>query len=427
MQVLTSGEIQYCDGAATPLLRSGVPTQTGLAWNVTAGTCTGDGNGGKLTVNASNQIVCAADQGGAGGGGSGDITDVGTCTTGACFTDANPSARLTYSFIVAPATPTTGKATLYVDSTSKNIALKDDVGVVRHGVITRLQIPNFYVTGIADDGSIAFRQPSSSDLTDVASLATLTGIQTLTNTFVQPRVTQPPITSNTITPNIGTSDAIFETALTAPTTFAAPTGATPQNFQLLRIRLTTATPQQTLWDPIYTADYGLLLPASTTGGGLSDAFAFLYNTSASKWQLVATTQGSLPARRRICTIVMGQENNSGLINNDLGPQGQRCMVPENAVIEEVTISADQGSPSVMVHHKTTGGAAINILTTALSPAAGGALACARPTAVPGYAGLTCSATLTNTALTAGDTIGLTSGTASTAHRLTIFVTYLVNQ
>lgn len=37
----------------------------GLVWAVTAATCTGDGNGGTLTVNASNQIVCAADDGGA--------------------------------------------------------------------------------------------------------------------------------------------------------------------------------------------------------------------------------------------------------------------------------------------------------------------------------------------------------------------------
>jgi hypothetical protein len=39
-----------------------------LLWNVTPATCTGDGNGGALTVNGSNQIVCSADDGGGGGG-----------------------------------------------------------------------------------------------------------------------------------------------------------------------------------------------------------------------------------------------------------------------------------------------------------------------------------------------------------------------
>lgn len=63
MQVMDNGEIQYCDGATTSLLKSGPLTQTGLTWNVTPGTCTGDPNAGKLTVNGTNQVICAADQG----------------------------------------------------------------------------------------------------------------------------------------------------------------------------------------------------------------------------------------------------------------------------------------------------------------------------------------------------------------------------
>jgi hypothetical protein len=70
MQVLATGELQYCDGATTAVLRSGQLTQTGLTWNITAGSCTGDANGGKLTLNpAGTQIVCASDIGGTGGGG----------------------------------------------------------------------------------------------------------------------------------------------------------------------------------------------------------------------------------------------------------------------------------------------------------------------------------------------------------------------
>lgn len=36
--------------------------------------------------------------------------------------------------VVAPATPATGKGATYVDSTSKNLCVKDDAGVVKHGV-----------------------------------------------------------------------------------------------------------------------------------------------------------------------------------------------------------------------------------------------------------------------------------------------------
>lgn len=52
-----------------------------LTWNITAATCTGDSNGGALTINGSNEIVCSTDDG---GGGAADITRVGTCTTGDC-------------------------------------------------------------------------------------------------------------------------------------------------------------------------------------------------------------------------------------------------------------------------------------------------------------------------------------------------------
>ena len=66
-QVMASGEIQYCGGEATPGLHAGLPTQSGLTWNIIPGTCTGDPNGGKLTLNGV-QIVCGSDAAGGGGG-----------------------------------------------------------------------------------------------------------------------------------------------------------------------------------------------------------------------------------------------------------------------------------------------------------------------------------------------------------------------
>jgi hypothetical protein len=60
-QVMASGDVQYCDGATVPALRKGGLVQPGLSWAVTLSTCTSDVNGGKLTLNGSNQIICAPD------------------------------------------------------------------------------------------------------------------------------------------------------------------------------------------------------------------------------------------------------------------------------------------------------------------------------------------------------------------------------
>jgi len=61
----------------------------GLVWNVPSD-CTGNADGGKLTVNGSEEIVCADD---AGGAGSGDNVSVnGTAVSDADFDDADPAA-----------------------------------------------------------------------------------------------------------------------------------------------------------------------------------------------------------------------------------------------------------------------------------------------------------------------------------------------
>jgi hypothetical protein len=75
IQVMASGDIQYCDGAVTAILRTGVLTPNPFHWNITASACLTDTNSGKLTLNASNEIICASDIGGAGGGGGG-VTSV---------------------------------------------------------------------------------------------------------------------------------------------------------------------------------------------------------------------------------------------------------------------------------------------------------------------------------------------------------------
>jgi hypothetical protein len=137
---------------------------------VVADTCINDVAGGKLTLNASFQIICAPDTG---SGGGGAISAVGTVVTGPAFTVAVPGQGLTFAPGVAPGTPASGSASLYVDSTSKNFAVKDDAGVVKHGVQTKAVVANTFLTGISDAGLVSATQPSFTNLSGTAACAQL--------------------------------------------------------------------------------------------------------------------------------------------------------------------------------------------------------------------------------------------------------------
>lgn len=68
-------------------------------------------------------------------------------------TTATMAGKVTATAIAAPATPAAGKGAIYVDSTSKNLAVKDDAGVVKHGVQS-MTTAGQIVTAIHDDGTV---------------------------------------------------------------------------------------------------------------------------------------------------------------------------------------------------------------------------------------------------------------------------------
>jgi hypothetical protein len=131
--------------------------------------------------------------------------------------------------------------------------------------------------------------------------------------------------------------------------------------------------------------------------------------------------------RRVCSIIVGAENGSALADADIAPQGRQCYVPFAATVVELMVAADAGTPSVVVRRNRAGTGA-NFISSALATAASGGLACSNTGGTTGLDGATsCSATLQNTGLTAGDWIELVSGTAGgVAKRMSIAVTYTVN-
>jgi FG-GAP-like repeat len=71
--------------------------------------------------------------------------------------------------IVAPATPASGKGQIYEDSTSKNLALKNDAGAINHGVQTKTVTTHQWISAIADDGSSTASQPAFTDISGTAT------------------------------------------------------------------------------------------------------------------------------------------------------------------------------------------------------------------------------------------------------------------
>lgn len=212
-------------------------------------------------------------------------------------------------------------------------------------------------------------------------------------------------------------------SLSQDTTIANPTG-TMRDGQRLNIRIVASAVRALTWGSEFAAT-DIPLPTSTIIG--TNLFGFIRNAATSKWEMAATNQSSTSARRRTCMIVIGSDNGSILSDADLGPQLHLCDIPTAATVEEIAVRADGGTPSVIVHRRT-GSTNTALVSSALATAASGAVACSRPTAVAGFAGATCAATLQNTTITGGDfTIGLTSGTAGgTAKRMSITVYYLLN-
>lgn len=72
-------------------------------------------------------------------------------------------------------------------------------------------------------------------------------------------------------------------------TFLNPRGA-PANRQVLRIELTSATPQPVRWQDHWQARHGLSLPTTTTGQHQMDLWIFEY-LGGEVWSFIGTTHG----------------------------------------------------------------------------------------------------------------------------------------
>lgn len=131
--------------------------------------------------------------------------------------------------------------------------------------------------------------------------------------------------------------------------------------------------------------------------------------------------------RRLCTIVVGADNGSALADADLA-QNDQCLVPAAATVQEIFVKADGGTPNVIVRKTSVANSHTALLSSALATASSGARACSKTSAVTGIdATTTCSATLQNTSLAVGETLGLASGTAGgVAKKMMVSILYTID-
>lgn len=132
---------------------------------------------------------------------------------------------------------------------------------------------------------------TSTSLTPTNPLGTAYGGTGNATGFLAPRVTSVP-SGVSITPNADTTDMLTQANSTPAGTLTinAPTG-TPVDGQKLIIRVTCTNSQTLSFNAIYRGSSDLGLPATTTGASKADYLGFIYNSSATKWDLLAKVFG----------------------------------------------------------------------------------------------------------------------------------------
>ncbi len=160
---------------------------------------------------------------------------------------------------------------------------------------------------------------------------------TLTNKRITPRVLPLTVTSNAVTPNADNADIAYNYTFSAGLTVNAPTSTgTPDDGQTLEFIFKTAAPQTLAWNVIYSTECGLPLPTGTTGDGtIYNHFLFAYNTTSSKWCLIASTKA--PVDR----VTVLTSSGTYLCPGDLSEQ---CEMHSVAGAGTLTVSPPSGTP-----------------------------------------------------------------------------------
>lgn len=181
----------------------------------------------------------------------------------------------------APATVTTGTGVvtaLGVNTGSAGAFVVNGgaLGTPSSGTVTNL-------TGTASiniNGTVGATTPTTGSFTTVTTTG---GINTRVAVIAD---------GTSITMNADTTDLATQanTQAVGTLTVNAPTG-TPVNGQKLTLRLTSTNVQTFSWNAIFAGSTDQALPTASSGASKADYMGFIYNSAASKWQMLAKNFG----------------------------------------------------------------------------------------------------------------------------------------
>jgi hypothetical protein len=171
--------------------------------------------------------------------------------------------------------------------------------------------------------------------TSASAYPTLTSSSIITNKQNVPRTVTQTVTADAITPNADTTDYAIVPALSAGLTINTPSPATNVvNGQELTFRFKDSASRSLTWGAGYTAENGLALPTATSGVNY-DWAKFIYNTTSSKWGLVATT---LAVTKGITTL------SSSSTFTCPGDTSSRCEMQMTGGAGTITVANITGTP-----------------------------------------------------------------------------------
>lgn len=124
-----------------------------------------------------------------------------------------------------------------------------------------------------------------------ASIVTYSGTETLSNKTIQSRIVAV-ADATSITINADTTDMATQanTQALGTLTINAPTG-TLVNGQKLMLRLQSTNVQTFSWNAAFAGSTDLTLPTASSGSSKYDYVGFIYNSTATKWQIIAKNFG----------------------------------------------------------------------------------------------------------------------------------------